>query len=111
AQDIDVALGELAEAPLLRALGAPHRPDLDGLEGVGQLGPMVGVVPRERHRQIEAQSQVGEVLFAGRARGVELGPTLEDFVDQLLVLASVAALEQAKVLEAGVSMRRKPYRR
>ena len=91
AQDVDVALGELPEAALLRALGAPDRPDLDRLERVGQLGSMVGIVPRERYRQIEAQPEIGEIIFAG-GRGVELGAALENLVDQLLVLAAAAAL-------------------
>ena len=36
-EHVDVALGELPVPALLRPLGAPHRPDLDGLERIGQL--------------------------------------------------------------------------
>src|SRR4030095_14826777 len=55
---------------------------------------------RERHRQIEAKPEVGQIVLASRGGGVELGASLADLVDQLLVLASAAALQQAKVLES-----------
>ena len=60
--DVDVALGELPEPPLLRPLGPPHRPDLDRLERIGQLGVVLRVVARQRHGEVEAQPEVGELV-------------------------------------------------
>ena len=99
AEDIDVALGELPKAALLGSLGPPHRTDLDRLERVGQRGSIVRVVPRERHREIEAQPEIGEVVFTLRRRGVELRATLQDLVYQFLVLAPATAHQEPKVLE------------
>ncbi len=59
ADGIDVALVELAEAALLRAIGAPHRLHLVALEVPRQRGPVLGHHARQRHRQVVAQRQVG----------------------------------------------------
>ena len=61
ADDVDVALHELAVAALLRALGAPDRRDLDAAEHRGQLGAVGRVEAGERHGQVEAQPEVDEV--------------------------------------------------
>ena len=58
--DVDVALHELAVAALLRALGAPHRRDLDRRGTRRQLAAVARVEPRERHREVVAQAEVGE---------------------------------------------------
>src|SRR5215510_14395196 len=100
AQDVDVALDELAEAALLRPLGPPHRSDLDRLERVGQDRPIVGVVPRERHREVEAEPEIGEIVLAVRRR-IQLRAALEYLVDQLLVLAAAAAEQELQILERG----------
>ena len=80
ADDVDVALDELAVAPLLRALGPPDRSELDRAEHRGQFGPVAGVEAGERHRQIETQAEVGE---------------LERLLRRLEVLVRQAALEHA----------------
>src|SRR5882724_11524750 len=100
AEHVDVALGELAEAALLRPLRAPHRPDLDGLQRIGQPRMVLGVVARERHREVEAQAEVGQIL-ARASRRLQLLAALHDLEDELLVLAALAAGEQRQVLERG----------
>ena len=108
-EHVDVALGELAEAALLGPLRPPHRADLDGLERLGQPGVVLGVVARQRHRQVEAQAEVGQLVAPRRRGGLELLAALEDLEDQLLVLAAVAAGGAAAGSPApGVSMRPKP---
>ena len=98
-ENIDVALGELAKAPLLRPLGAPHRTDLDRLERIRELRVVVSIVARERHGQIEPQAEVGE-LRVSTARGrLELRAPLQNLEDQLLVLAAVARQQETNVLE------------
>ena len=99
AEDVDVALGELPETALLRSLGSPDRPDLDRLERIRQGRPIVGVVARERHREIEAETEVREVFLPLHRYRVELRAALEDLVDQLLVLAPAAAQQELQVLE------------
>src|SRR5690606_29224578 len=54
ADDVDVALEEFPEAPLLRAVGPPDGPDLKHLEGLGQLLAEAGAVARERQGEVEA---------------------------------------------------------
>ena len=98
-QDVDVALGELPVATLLRPLRPPHRADLDGLERLGQARVIVRVVADERHREVEPQAQVGQVLRAARRR--ELLPALQDPVDQLFILPAVAPEQQAEALHRG----------
>ena len=60
-QHVDVALRELAVAPALRTVRAPHRPDLDRPEGLGQLPRVGGVEARQGHGQVVAQAQQFEV--------------------------------------------------
>ena len=99
AEDVDVALGELPVAAALRPLGAPDRPDLHRPEGIRQLREIVRVVPGERHRQVEAEAQVGQVgLGRGRAQ-VQLLPALEHLEDELLVLAAGPAGEKLEALQ------------
>ena len=97
-QHVDVALGELPEAALLRPLRAPHGADLDRLQRVGQPRVVLRVVTRERHREVEAQAEVGQILPRAPRR-LELLAALHDLEDQLLVLAAVAAGQQAQALE------------
>src|SRR4051812_41524020 len=98
ADHVDIALRELTVAALLWSLRAPHRADLDGLERLGQARMVLGVVARERNREVEAQPQVGK-LGAARPRALELIASLEDLEDELLVLAAVAADEEPQALE------------
>jgi len=60
---------------------------------------IVRVVADERHREVEPQAQVRQILRAARRR--ELLPALQDPVDQLLVLAAVAPEQQAEALHRG----------
>ena len=69
ADDVDVALHELAVAALLRALGAPHRRDLDGAEHGRQRGAVRRVEPGQRHREVVAQAEVGERERVAGCRG------------------------------------------
>ena len=57
ADDVDVGLGELAVAALLRPLAAPGRLDLEAPERELQLAGVLQDVARERHRQVEVQAQ------------------------------------------------------
>src|SRR5262249_27542297 len=57
---------------------------------------IVGVVARQRHREVETQSEIGQLLgVAGRAQPLA---ALEDLEDELLVLAALAAREQGQTL-------------
>ncbi len=98
AQHVDVALHELAEAAVLRALGAPHRAELIALEDGRQLAAMGRIVARERDGQVEAERQIGEV---GPARGdgaLELGAALQHLEHELLVLAAALPEKHAHAL-------------
>ncbi len=98
-EHVDVALGELSIAAVLWPFRPPHRPDLDGLEGLGQARVVVGVVADQGHGEVEAQGQVGEIL--GTLGALELLATLQDLEDQLFVLAAFAAQQQAEALDRG----------
>ena len=67
ADDVDVALHELAVATLLRPLGTPHRRDLNGPEDRRKLGAVRGVEPRERHGEVVAKAR-GRRARRGRPR-------------------------------------------
>ena len=56
ADRVEVELSELAEAPLVRLVGAPDRGDLVAAEGARQLA-VLGDHPGERHGQVEAQAE------------------------------------------------------
>jgi len=57
--DVDVALGELAVAPLLGALTTPYRLDLVAAEGERQLAGVLEHIASERDRQVEVQPERG----------------------------------------------------
>ena len=57
--DVDVGLGELAVAALLRALTPPHLLDLVAPERERQLVRVLQHVAGERHRQVEVQTELG----------------------------------------------------
>ena len=100
ADDVDVALHELAEAALLRALGAPHRRDLDRAEHRRQLGAVAGVEPGERHGQVEAQPEVDEVegLLGGGEISSRRQSALEHAEGELLVVAAEPRVQALAVL-------------
>ena len=99
AEDVDVALGELAVPAPLRPFGAPDRPDLHRLEGVRQLPVVVRVVPGQRDRQVKPETEVRQVRLAGGRPQIQLLSALEDLEDELLVLAAAAAGEQLQALQ------------
>ena len=87
AHHVDVGLREFAEAPLLRALTAPHLLDLVALEGEVQLVGVLDDVARERDREVEVEAHAA--LLAGAAApllGLEGLQAVED-VDLLRGLA------------------------
>ena len=98
-EDVDVALGELPVTAPLRTLGAPDGSDLHCAERLRQLPVVVGIVPGERHREIEPEAEVGEVRLGGDGAEVQLLPALEHLEDQLLVVAAPAAGEQLQALQ------------
>ncbi len=65
--DVDVGLGELAVAALLRALAPPHLLDLVAPEREGQLVRVLQHVAGERHRQVEVQAELGLGVLGRRA--------------------------------------------
>jgi hypothetical protein len=98
AEDVDVALGELPVAALLRLLRAEDRADLDRPEGLGQARVHVGVVARQRHGEIEAQP---EVRLLARVRGRELLAALHDLEHELLVVAPLGSEQSGEALDGG----------
>ena len=89
---VDVALVELAEASLLRPVGAPHRLDLVALEGLRQGAAVLGDDPGQRHGEVVAQRQVG---FAAPA----VLAALEDLEDQAVAFLAVLPGEGLDVLD------------
>ena len=63
--DVDVGLGELAVATLLRPLAAPHLLDLVAAEREGELVGVLEHVARERHGEVEVQPQLGRAARLG----------------------------------------------
>jgi len=104
--DVRVALPEFTEASLLGAIRAPDRSDLEGLERLRELpaAAVTGIVAGQRHGQVEAQAQIGELLAGGPGL-LELLAALEHLEDQLLVVASSLAQQHAEVSSAEVAMR------
>ncbi len=85
ADDVDVALVELAEAAALRALAAIDALDLVAAEREGQIVLVLGDVARERHREIETQRELGLLALlhrAGRLHEVDLPLGLAAFLGQ-----------------------------
>lgn len=64
AHDVDVRLHELTEAAVLRTLATPHLLDLVALERKREVPCVLQDVARERHGQVEVQT---EPLLVGRA--------------------------------------------
>ena len=89
---IDVALVELAEAALLRPIGAPHRLHLVALEELGQRGPVFGHHARQRHGEVVAQGEIG-------LAGLAVFATLQDLEDQPVAFFAVLAREGLDVLD------------
>ncbi len=103
AHDVDVALVKLAEASALGSLAAVHALDLIAAEREMELVLVLGHVTRERHREIETQSELGRMTLLQRARGL-------DEIDLPLGLAATLGQQASASSMAGVSMGRKPCR-
>ncbi len=88
---IEIELGELAIAPLVRLVGSPDRGDLVTAEGAGEIG-VLGDDARERHGQIEAEPQF---LFF----------RIGDPKDRRLRFLARAAGEDVEVLDRGRAQR------
>ncbi|GMA96140.1 hypothetical protein GCM10025881_29640 [Pseudolysinimonas kribbensis] len=100
--DVDVALHELAVAALLRALGPPHRSDLDAAEHRRQFRAVARVEPRERHGQVEPQAEVDEVeRLGGGLQVVVRQPALLDAEGELLVVTPEPRVQARTVLRDG----------
>ena len=98
-QDVDVALGELAEPPLLGPVGPPHVADLQSLERAGQQGHVVGIIAGEGQGQVVPQAAVAHLVGGVGLR--QLFAPLEDLEDQLFVFAPLLAGEVFDMLHAG----------
>ena len=102
AQNVDVALDELAQTALLGALGAEDAVGLDDLEGVGELVLVGGVEAAQGQGQVIAQTHVGELFrVAGVQGGGELVAALEHFEDEVQVVAAVGLVEVFHILQHG----------
>ena len=108
ADDVDVALVELAEPPALRPLAPVDPLHLVAPEREGQLVLVLGDVARQRHGQVEAQRQlgvcrllaVGGLLTAGLARLLQRAGGLDE-VDLALGLAAGLGQQHLGALEDG----------
>src|SRR6476469_8448655 len=99
--DVDVGLGELAVAPLLRPLTSPHLLDLITPEREGQLVSVLQHVTGEWHREVEVQTKISwAVLTMQPLYGVDL------FVDLALFGQAIQRLDRAR-LDRGESVQLK----
>ena len=102
AQNVDIALYELAQTALLRALGAEHTVGLDHLEGAGQLVLVGGIVAAQGQGEVIAQAHVGELFrVAGVQGSSELVAALEHLEDEVQVVAAVGFVEVLHILQHG----------
>ena len=102
ADDVDIALHELTEPPLLWPLSPPDRRDLNRPENLRQLRLMRRVEPRKRHRQIEPQTQIGEVEGVGCCGQIlRRQPTLQHAEGKLFIVAAEAGVKAQRVFHHG----------
>ena len=90
---VHVALVELAEAPLLRPVGAPHRLNLVALEELRQLALVLGDDARQRHGEVVPQREVGF------ARLTAFLAALQDLENQPIAFFAVLAEQRLDVLD------------
>ena len=84
----------------MRPLGTKHPVNLNGFERHVQKLPVVGIITRQRHRQIIAQPAVHKVVFRQPLFGkVKFLPPLEDFENHRQVFAAVALVKVFDVLD------------
>jgi len=91
ADGVHVALIELTEAPLLRAVGPPDRLHLVALEESRQLRAVLGHDPRKGNGEVVAERQVG-------LAGVCTFAALENLEDELVALFAVLPEQRLDVL-------------
>ena len=109
ADDVDVALVELAVAPLLRTVGAPHRLHLVTLEGEGDFTLVLNHVAGERDRQVVAQALLANLREAAQVALAEprrVVARVEHAEEQLVALVAVLAQQRGEVLHRGGFERR-----
>ena len=98
AQNVDVALGKLTEASLLRVVRAPDVTQLHRLKRRRQFLLVVRVVARQRHGQVIAQAIVRQFAVALFNRTLELRAALHHLEDELFVVAALLAGQVLDVL-------------
>ncbi|SIJ70684.1 Uncharacterised protein [Mycobacteroides abscessus subsp. abscessus] len=94
--DVDVGLDELAVAPGLRPLTAPHRLDPRGPEREAQLVRVLGDETGQRHGEVEVEAE----RIALGALGVEARDR-EDLLVDLPILGELADRFDGTVVEGG----------
>lgn len=83
----------------MRPLGTKHPVNLNGFERHVQKLPVVGIITRQRHRQIIAQPAVHKVVFRQPLFGkVKFLPPLEDFENHRQVFAAIAFVQALDIL-------------
>ena len=93
ADDVDVGLGELAVAALLRPLAAPHLLDLVAAERELEVPGVLEHVARERHGEVEVQAQSP----ASPSLGVQPAQDVHLLVDLALAQQRVERLGRARL--------------
>ena len=88
ADGVEVALVELAVAPVLSILAAPDRADVVALEGCAELADVLGSKAGKRYGQIEAQGHVA-------------APVIREAIHLLVALVAAFAGEYFAVFKGG----------
>ena len=101
AEDVDVALHELAEAPSLGPVRPPHIAHLQRLEWRRQLICMVRIIPGKGNSQVVAQAAVHQVRFLLRFIDLQLLSPFQNLEDQLLVVSPLLAAQVLDMLHTG----------
>ena len=102
AENVDIALLELAESSLLGALRTPYTVDLDTLHREHQLTLVIGVIAAKRKGQVIAQTEIGDVLNVALFHCLdELFAALHDLKDQIQILAALGLIEVFRILDRG----------
>ena len=101
-QNVDIALCELAEPPLLRAVCAPDRADLQRFEGCRQTPGIVGIVAGQGDGQVIPHTRVTQIIRIGSLRRLsQFFAALEHLEDKLLVLSALLVRQVLDALHAG----------
>ena len=106
AEDVDVALGELAETASLGTVRSPDGADLQRLEGLRKNCAVVRIIAGQRKGQVVAESAVSEIRLGLCVLQPQLLAALQDPEDQLLVVSALLAGQVLDVLHTGRLHRR-----